>query len=188
MKNLINKRERMVILIDMDNVVADLLTKWLAVYNEKYDDALIVSDIHDFEFSKNNLKCTAKEFFDIINIEHIFADLDVIPGAIESTKNLLKAGHTLYFVTATPFDNKTAGYDKFKWVERHFPHIGRNKVIQTHDKNIINGDVLFDDSPHNLEKFSKISIAMNYNFNKNTKCSYRVSTWHEFEKTIDKIQ
>jgi len=73
------------------------------------------------------------------------------------------------------------------WVERHFPHIGRRNVIQAHRKELVNGDLLFDDGPKNLNNFPGIRVAMNFQYNQDAKANYWVSSWLEFEAIIQQI-
>ena len=174
----------MVILIDMDNVVADLYTKWLAVYNKEYDDNLRSEEIVSWNIETYARKCSPKEFHTIVERAEFFADLEVFPHAIEVTQRLQQAGHDLYFVTATPYENPTGGYDKCNWVDKYFPHIGKAHVIQAHHKHMIKGDVLFDDGPVNLVNFPGIKVAMDFPHNKNVSVNYRAKNWLEFEKII----
>jgi len=177
----------MVILIDMDNVVADLMTKWLGTYNAEYNDNLVAEDIVSWNIETFAKKCSPNEFHNIITRAEFFADLAVFEHAIEVTARLQEAGHELYFVTATPYDNPTGGYDKYNWVEKNFPHIGKTHVIQAHHKHMIRGDVLFDDGPINLKNFPNIKIAMDFPYNRNIPVNYRVNNWLEFENCIKQI-
>ncbi len=177
----------MQILIDMDNVVADLLTKWLNIYNTTHNDCLTAEQITNWQIDLHVSKCSPEQFYNLIETPGFFNDLEVMPGAVEVTKNLQSKGHKLYFVTATPYNSPTAGYDKYTWVEKYFPHIGRECVIQAHHKYMIKGDVLFDDGPQNLQDFQGIKIAMDFPYNKHVGVNYRVKTWDEFEEVIDRI-
>lgn len=178
----------MVVLLDMDNVVADLMSKWLEIYNNEYNDNLKAEEINTWKIETLARKCSPEQFHEIVTRSGFFADLTVLPNAIEVTRRLQQAGHDLYFVTATPYDNPTGGFDKQNWVEKHFPHIGKSRVIQTHNKQMIKGDILFDDGPTNLINFPNIKIAMDFPYNRNIIVNYRVSNWLEFEKCISLIQ
>jgi 5'-nucleotidase len=177
----------MVILIDLDNVAADLMKKWLWTYNTKYGDNLKPSDIRHWDADIFAKKCTAKEYYALIDETSFFADLEVIPNSIEVTKRLIENGNVLYFVTATPFNNKTAAYDKNMWVNRYFPHIGEKHVIQTHKKYMVKGELLFDDSPTQLQEFTDMTVAMDMPYNQNIKTTYRAKNWLEFEDIVDSI-
>ena len=171
----------------MDNVVADLMTKWLAVYNQEYNDDLKSEQITTWNIETFARNCSPREFHQIIERAEFFADLEVLPYAVEVTQRLQQAGHELYFVTATPYDNPTAGYDKYNWIHKHFPHIGKQRVIQAHLKHMIRGDILFDDGPGNLINFPGVKVAFDFPYNKSTPVNYRASNWLEFEKVVHMI-
>ncbi len=179
----------MIILLDMDDVVAQLCPKWIEYYNLLYDDNLTLADLNDWEeiSGTKKIKCSLEQYRQIIDTDHFFADLEVVEHSQEITKKLITDEHDLWFVTATPLFNKTAGYDKNNWVEKYFPHIGRKKIIQTSEKYQVKGDLLFDDRPRNLELFTGISVAMNMAYNQKAKSTYRVNNWLDFYELITKI-
>lgn len=178
------------LLIDMDNVVANLLKKWLDTYNSTYGDTLLPEHITQWDLHKQITKCSPAEFYGIIAQPGFFADLEVMPYAVEVIQRLHSAGHSIYFLTATPYDNPTGGYDKCNWVQRHFSFLdknARNRVIQAHNKHMVKGDLLFDDSPANLAAYPGTKIAMDWNFNKHVAVNYRASDWLAFEKIVHQI-
>lgn len=168
----------------MDNVAADLMNKWLSTYNNEYNDNLLAEQITTWNIETFARKCSSQEFHNIIERVGFFSELNVFPDAIEVTARLQQAGHELYFVTATPYENPTGGYDKYNWVQKHFPHIGKSRVIQAHHKYMINGNMLFDDGPINLQNFPGIKVAMDFPYNRSVPVNYRVTNWKEFEKIV----
>lgn len=175
------------LLIDMDGVVADLGKKWLYVYNLEYDDNLTMDQITEWKIETHAARCSQDEFHSIITRPGFFADLEVLPHSIDVLKRLYDLGHIIYFVTATPYDNPTGGYDKYMWLKKHFPFIERTRIIQAHDKFMIKGDVLFDDGPPNLKFFPGYKIVMDYPYNQNIDIDYRAKNWLEFETHINSI-
>jgi len=178
------------LLIDMDNVTANLLKKWLDVYNQTYGDTLTPDQITNWALHNQATKCSAADFYGIISRPGFFADLEVMPHAIDVVKRLHDIGHQIYFLTATPYNNPTGGYDKCNWVQQHFPFLdkdARNRVIQGHHKHMVKGDLLFDDSPSNLNAYPGTKVAMDWGFNKDVITNYRVKDWLEFEKIVHQI-
>lgn len=57
----------MIILIDMDGVVADLLSKWLAAYNATFNDTLMEKDILSWDLHKYATRCSAQQFYSLID-------------------------------------------------------------------------------------------------------------------------
>jgi 5'(3')-deoxyribonucleotidase len=63
----------------------------------------------------------------------------------------------------------------------------KKNIIFSHRKEKIQGDLLFDDAPHNLEAFKKtgrIAIAMDYPYNALLDVP-RVNSWLEFEEALN---
>lgn len=175
------------ILIDMDNVVANLTKKWLDLYNLQHNDNVLPEHLLTWQIEEHAKKCPIDELHNIIGTPGFFSDLEVIPDAIEVSKRLKNAGHELYFVTATPYNNSTGSFDKNNWIETYFPHIGKKHVIHTHIKHIINGDLLFDDGPENIINFPGIKVVMDAPYNRNLIADYRTNNWLDFEKIIIEI-
>lgn len=179
----------MILLLDMDSVTADLMKAWLSKYNTDFNDDLTIDEILTWDSDRYiKPECSKAQYYGYIHEPDFFANLDVFPNAIEVTRRLQERGHTLYFLTATPYDSRTGSFDKRKWVERLFPHIGQKGVIETHHKYMVKGDLLFDDSPTNLETFPGIKVVMDYNYNKNVNVNYRVTNWLEFEQVVIRIE
>lgn len=176
----------MILLLDLDNTTADLTKKWLDVYNSTHNDNLLAEQITTWNLSAHANKCSPELLNKIIEAPNFFAELNVFPDAVEVTKRL-QSKHQLYFVTATPLDSKTAAYDKNQWVEKYFPHIGKNRVIHTHEKQLVKGDLLFDDGPTNLENFYGFTVAMDFAYNRHIKADARVNNWLDFEIYVNSL-
>lgn len=71
----------------------------------------------------------------------------------------------------------------------YLPLIPRENLIFTHRKELVRGNLLFDDSPNNLLQFKLkggISVAMDYPYNREINCE-RVSSWLEFEDKVEHL-
>jgi 5'-nucleotidase len=177
----------MIILLDLDCVTADLYTYWLAEYNRRFNENITIDMLTEWDAGKFVKPENYQGFYDIMYEPDFFLKLQPMAHAIEVTKRLLDKGHNLFFVTADPYESRTAANDKRRWVEQYFKHIGRSKTFMVHQKFMVVGDVLFDDAPHNLNAFPGIKIAMDYLYNAKANCNYRVKDWLEFEKVIDDL-
>lgn len=174
----------------MDNVVANLLKKWLDVYNQTYGDSLLPEQITSWALHNQATKCSPADFYGIIAKPGFFADLEIMPHAAGVIQRLHEAGHAIYFLTATPYSNLSGGYDKCNWVQKYFPFLekdARNRVIQAHHKHMVKGDLLFDDSPSNLDAYPGIKVAMDWAFNRHVSVNYRAKDWLQFETIVNQI-
>ena len=70
--------------------------------------------------------------------------LDVIPGA-EEAMSYLNEHHEVFVASTPPWTRIQCWADKRAWLEQWFPDLKR-KLILTHRKDLLIGDVLIDDS------------------------------------------
>ena len=74
-----------------------------------------------------------------------FSKFEVMPGALDSIKELTEMGHDLFIATTPPWNHPDSWGQKRHWVEEHFPSLKR-KMVLTHRKDLLIGDILIDDS------------------------------------------
>jgi 5'(3')-deoxyribonucleotidase len=84
---------------------------------------------------------------EIKKLPYAYLDMDPIPGALEGVRSLIGMGHEVWLATKPPTGIPQAYADKVQWVLRHLPDLKR-RIILTHDKSLLLGDVLIDDRPH----------------------------------------
>ena len=109
------------IYIDMDGVIADFdkAAKQKAI--EKGVSKLTRPDLH---------------------VDYLF--LDIIEGAEEAIE-YLNENHEVFIASTPPWSRIQVWADKRAWLEQWFPDLKR-KLILTHRKDLLIGDVLIDDS------------------------------------------
>jgi 5'(3')-deoxyribonucleotidase len=84
----------------------------------------------------------------------IYLNLEPIPNAIEGVRRLIGMGHDVWIATKPPTGVPHAYADKVAWILKWLPELKR-KIVITHDKSLLRGDILIDDRPHkaNADKF-----------------------------------
>lgn len=159
--------KKLVILIDMDGIAADLVGKVLRLYNAEHNTAFTHANVTDWNFDK----CipNGKAIFRYFDAPGFFRDLQPLPGVVRTLQELKKAGHELH-IASTPHVKGTCAEDKMAWVQEHLPFIGMRNTILIRDKSMLKGDVLIDDKPDTIEKYRTAwpssylaSIAYPYN-------------------------
>lgn len=167
------------LLIDMDSVIVDLMTEWHNRYNRDYGDDLSVDRLQCWETEKYVKPECGIKIYDYLDEPGLFRHLKPLPHALEVLERLSR-DYDILIVTSS----RTGAYtEKELWVEEHLPFIGRHNLIFSHRKDMICGDVLFDDAPHNLEAFratGRLAVAMDYPYNRTVDVP-RVTSWPEFE-------
>ena len=169
-----------ILLFDLDGICCNLMTKWLLHYNRDYDDTLTEQDITAWEWHTFVKPECGKKIYHYLNRPGFFADLDPVPGAVESLSRLQHICE-LVVVTASP---KEAAGDKMRWVQRHLPFVPKGNIVVTYRKDLVRGDFMFDDAPKNLRHHPAIRIMLDYPFNRDFDDCYRVHSWNEAEALI----
>jgi 5'-nucleotidase len=83
-------------------------------------------------------------------IPNIFLNLGTIPGAFEAVNKLLcDIRFEIYFLSTAPWNNPSAWTDKRLWLEMLFGEKINRRLILTHRKDLLKGDILIDDRPNN---------------------------------------
>lgn len=138
----------MLIYVDVDGVVADLVTPWLAAYNQDYGDNLTPADIKGWNIDKY-VKCSYA-IYDYLS-PALYASVEPIPGALAGVAYLRNLGHRVIFAT-TPTE-RTLGV-KYHWLaDMGFEPTTRD-YIEVGDKSLLNPrGWLIDDGIHNLEAY-----------------------------------
>ena len=185
----------------MDEVLVYTVQPWLDIYNETYDDNLKFKDIHGWyihqfvkpieydEDNGNQISGCGPKIYELLDVEGFFQSLSPVEGAIEGVETLIRLGHDVVIATATPMTSKFAFNEKVAWIKKHMPFFPLKNFISIQRKDVLDGDVMFDDAPHNLEKFSGISVAMERPWNKSEK-NWEISTdsWRAFLLIVNDLQ
>lgn len=177
------------VLVDMDDTLENLCEEWVNYLNDKYGTEVEHSDITEWDMSKA---------FPTINKELVYAPLfdkalwerlTPLPGAVEKVHQLIKDGHKVVIVTASHQDTVSLKLNSVLF--KYFPFFTHNDVIVTSQKQLVQGDVLVDDAPHNLCGGTYQGILMNAYHNADYDAEsnglIRAKDWDDVYNIINKI-
>lgn len=119
-----------IVYVDMDGVVAD------------YDAHKHLTIEHDPELSESKVP------------KGYFENLPLISGAKDAI-NILKTKYDLHILSTPQWSNPNCWSEKRIWIENHFGDVFFKKVTLTHNKGLLMGDYLIDDSLRNGVKSFK---------------------------------
>ena len=108
------------IFVDMDNVLVDFKS---ALRKRGMDPDMVDAD----------------------ELEGLFSEMDPMPGALEGYRALVHQGHDVFILSTAPWGNPSAWRDKLEWVKKYLGDVAEKRLILTHHKYLVNGDVLIDD-------------------------------------------
>jgi 5'(3')-deoxyribonucleotidase len=175
------------ILIDLDGVCADFYGRLLDMYNNDFDDDLTRSEITTWALAPAFRKATREQIRSYMSVPGFWSELQPIEGAVETLYGLHNDGHDLVVVSAAPGDSVIAGKEKFQWVHKHIEFLPHDNIILASRKELVRGDMLFDDGPHNTEVFPGMTCMMDAPYNREGTSDFRVKTWAEFKRLIGSI-
>ena len=139
------------VLVDMDGILADAMGKYLARYNEERclrNNPATVADITTWDISKALPGATEECFSE----RGFFSDLEPIVGSLEAMREIHGMGHEV-IICSSP-GGPSSAMEKLEWLAKHLPWLDRRAAILCHRKHLIAGDVLIDDKPDHLERWS----------------------------------
>lgn len=146
--------ERKIILVDMDNVLADTeggtLDEWRARYPNR--PHISADERRSWLIQEEYARRFGNPSY-VIDIENImatpnfFLNLRPIPGAIDALRTLASSNDV--YICTTPFWLNTGVCisEKYAWLEKHAGREWVRRTIPFGDKTMIYGDFLIDDKP-----------------------------------------
>lgn len=182
----------MSLLIDMDNILVDMTSTWLEKYNAETGENVKNSEITKYQL--DNFVSDTKTLYDILVRDGFFFDLEPMPGAVEYFSRMLDEGFDLVVVTQPPRQSDYAVRDKRNWMSLHFPEFDLSNMIFCHRKDMVMGDLLFDDKPDFLESWSAtnpdgIVATLDWKYNRHIPTDFRGSLqdgWKDFYEFISR--
>lgn len=168
------------ILIDMDDVIADTVERFLEWYERDFGiryslAALNATKLYNI-IPEENRKTVKQYPFHL----DFFKDLPVIDNSIEVIRELNNRFEVYVASAAMEFphslDHKNA------WLDEHFPFIPWKRRIFCGDKSVLKGDILIDDHDFNLSVFQGRPIMFSSPHNLNETKYERLNNWLEAKK------
>ena len=177
------------ILVDMDDTIEHLLLAWVNCLNERYGTAVRCDDIREWNISTAFPTLTKEQVYAPLVEDDFWKTVQPIDGAADVLKWAIGEGHEVYIVTTSSYHALKSKMENVLF--RHFPFIAWEQVIITSNKQVIRGDILIDDAPHNLVNGSYVKVLMtaphNRDYDAKRNHMIRVHTWDEVKGCIKKL-
>ncbi|TLV00828.1 5' nucleotidase, NT5C type [Dyadobacter luticola] len=163
------------IAVDMDNVIADIETNWIGLYNAEFGVRIRKEDLRgkpEDDAFPDPLAARS-----LIFKPGFFRNAPVIPGAQEALIKLQQNFDVFIVSAAMEFPNSLP--EKYEWLAEHFPSIHWKNIVFCGDKRVINTDYLIDDHLKNLDFCQGTPILFTAGHNVNVDRHTRVNNWQE---------
>lgn len=174
------------ILVDMDDTIEHLLDAWIRCLNERHGTIVKYADITEWDICNAFPTLTKEQVYTPLVEDEFWNTVEPMRDAADVLKWAIDNGHEIFIVTATAYETVKSKMENVLF--RHFPFISWENVIIAQKKQMIRGDVLIDDAPHNLEGGDYIKILMtaghNQQYNAGQNGMYRVNTWQAVKLCI----
>ncbi len=164
------------IAIDMDEVLADPIQKFIALYHRDFDIPLDLKLAPGQEIFQLVPADVNQKWLDYINEKGFFRDLPLIDGSVAAVKKLQEK-HEIYIVSAA-MEFRNSLTDKLDWLGEHFPFISWKNIIFCGDK-IVNVDVMIDDRTKNFIDFKGRPLLFSSPHNLLLTQYERVDNWQQ---------
>lgn len=170
---------RQQILVDMDGVLADVYSQFIAL---EYKDSGIRLNVEDM-YGKTESEAFPS-FEKHVRSKGFFRTVPVIPGSIEGLKYLNEKYNVLIVSSATEFPRSLG--EKQEWLNEHFPFISWEQMIFCGRKDSIKGDFMIDDHPKNLLTFEheRYLFTQPHNVYVPDNNYHRVSDWKDIVDSL----
>ena len=178
------------ILIDMDDTIEHLLVAWVDYINQRYGTHVKYEDVTQWDLHVAFPTLTNKQLHSLLEEDGFWKTVKPMDGAAETIQWMMEQGHHVYIVTASAYRTITP---KMEYVLfKYFPFLTWDNVIITKHKQMIDGDVLIDDAPHNLVGGKYVKILMdaphNRSFDAEANGMCRIRNWDEAKSVIEGLE
>jgi len=149
---------QLIVGLDVDDVLIDLVPRWLEEYNEKWDDNLQTHDITDWDFYKFVKPECGKRIYSLLR-PTMYDWVEPVPGAAEFVQDIRDRGHTPRYIThcgaAGTSHALTRTFATAKWnaLIRHGIAQDGELLLPSRDKSRAPVDMLVDDKAQNVIDF-----------------------------------
>lgn len=162
------------LILDIDGVIASFHSPLILEYNKRYLGNLNINDI-DCELETLGPELYTK-LVGIFNEPNWFLNLEPLPNAINTASSFIDLNYSVTICTApardlTGFTNPGSAAEKYVWIRKWLP-FWANNVIITKSKELVFGDMLIDDTGHNIVNWCRehpngIGFLLDQPWNKN---------------------
>jgi 5'-nucleotidase len=137
------------VLVDMDSVLADFETGFLALWRATYPDRpfLPLEERRIFYLEDEYPPEDRDRVQAIFRGAGFFRNLPPVPGGAAALAEMEARGLEVFICTTPMIHYQNCVLEKYEWVEAHLGPAWTERLILTRDKTLVRADILIDDRP-----------------------------------------
>jgi 5'-nucleotidase len=138
----------LIVLVDQDGVLANFEKGHSDQCKALGYGAHIVAEMRDYWQLLDGL--TREEVQKVLDVWYtpgFFLNLEPLPGAVATLHEWKHQGHEVFICTTPMKGHRTCAHEKEEWVKKYLGSEFVGRLIMTHDKTMVHGDLLIDDKP-----------------------------------------
>lgn len=180
----------MIILIDMDDVLADFDGGFLIKWREKYPNEFFIplDERKEFYMRDEYPEKLLPQMTEMFTEKGFVENLPCIEGSIEAIKSIKDKGHDVFICTSPMRQYQNCVAEKYMWVEKNLGFEWTHKLILSRDKTLVQGDLLIDDKPEVIGSARPVweHILFDKAYNKNIQNKRRIN-WLNWKTILKEI-
>ena len=177
----------MLILLDMDDVLADFERGFLGRWRKKYPRSpFIPIEQRTVFFLENQYPQWCRPAIKrLIRAPGFFLNLEPVAGAPEAVAEMTALGHRVFICSSPRPDCPNCALEKILWVERHLGADLAGRLILTGDKTLVRGDILIDDKPEITGALAPVweHVLFDFPYNRRVAGKRRL-TWADWRQVL----
>lgn len=171
------RARRLRIAVDMDEVIADALSRHLNLYNRATGENLTAELIRQVGLEAAIPPKYRAVFEGLPHEAGFFDDLGVIVNSQRALQIL--SSEFDVFITSAAMEVPRSFDAKFGWLREHFPFIPTRNIVFCGNKEIIDADYLIDDRSRHFTGFRGTGILFTAPHNAREHARLRANDWDE---------
>lgn len=141
-------------IFDLDSIIVDLMSPWIAWYNQQWGDNLRLDQVTTYHIERHVKKECYFKIFDFFRGPEgptRYGSAPIFDGAKEGLLKLNQNGVEVIIMTTTA--GSTAP-EKYTLAKRAAPWLDKDHVLIGKKKEILHGDFFIDDAPENMDAYA----------------------------------
>lgn len=166
---MISTNKKFIVCVDMDDTIENLLEVWVQELNTRYNKNYKFSDVLYWDITRCFSDLSTNQILEVLDDLKVYDKITPYKDAQKYLK-LLNENDMFEVYIATQTHSQVFTYKMDHVLFKHFPFFTNRQIICIANKQLLNCDVLIDDSVLNLinGNYDKILIDKPYNKNYQT--------------------